>query len=465
MTRDRTRILIVDDEEIVRESLSAWLEKDGYSVHAASDGDAAIERIKQERWTILIVDLKMPGTDGLQVLEAARGIQPEAVAVVMTAFATVGTAVAAMKAGAHDYLVKPFDPEELSLMVRKIAARQALQRENLLLRQVLRREYRFKDVIGKAPAMETVFDLARTAAHSRSPVLITGERGTGKRLLARAIHAESPQRDGPFVAVACAALGETLLRSELFGHEEEATAGGTLLRKGKLEVADGGTILLDEVGSLGAQVQTDLLRVLDERRFVRTGGEEPIAARARVVATTSRPIHKAAQAGAFNRDVYRRLSAISIQVPPLRDRRNDIPLLVEHLLERLRVETERDIASVSPDAMRLLIACNWPGNVQELREVLERSMAVAGGGVIQAADLGLAPAGAAVPDEDDVLVSLEDVERRHIASVLQRTQHNISRAARVLGIDRATLYNKMRRYRLGRDGSFGSDPSSAPETG
>jgi DNA-binding NtrC family response regulator len=452
MIKERTRILVVDDEEIVRESLSAWLEEDGYTIGTAPEGETAIERIKNERWSILLVDLKMPGIDGLQVLEAAKKLQPDAVAVIMTAYATVDTAVAAMKIGAYDYLVKPFDPEELSLMIQKIVTQQALLRENILLRKVLKREYHFRDLISKSPAMQAVFDLAKTAARSQSTILVLGESGTGKELLARAIHAESPRSEKPFVAVSCAALTETLLESELFGYEKGAFTGAAGLRKGKFELADGGTIFLDEIGDISPKLQLDLLRVLEERRFYRVGGTEPLSVDVRVVAATNKDIKKAAETGAFREDLYYRLNVIPIHLPPLRDRREDIPLLIDHFLERLSVEMNRKVDAVSTEAMSLLMAHDWPGNVRELRNVLERGMVVAAGSVIEAAELGLTPVSAKPAAEGETLVSLDEIERRHIASVLQETGGNISHAARVLGIDRATLYNKMRKYQIKRDG-------------
>ncbi|MBE3071388.1 MAG: sigma-54-dependent Fis family transcriptional regulator [Acidobacteria bacterium] len=463
MIKDRTRILVVDDEEIVRESLSAWLEKDGYTIATAPDGETAIERVKNERWSILLVDLKMPGIDGLRVLEEAKKIQPDAIAVIMTAYATVDTAVAAMKIGAYDYLVKPFDPEELSLMIQKIVGQQALLRENILLRKVLKREYHFRDLVSKSPAMQAIFDLAKTAARSQSTILILGESGTGKELLARAIHTESPRRSGPFVAVSCAALTETLLESELFGHEKGAFTGAAALRKGKFEMADRGTLFLDEIGDISPKLQLDLLRVLEDRRFFRVGGSEAVTVDVRIIAATNRDIKKAADHGTFREDLYYRLNVIPIHLPPLRDRREDIPLLVDHLLERLGVEMNRKVDTVSSEALGLLIAHDWPGNVRELRNVLERGLVVATGSVIETANLGLAPVAPRVSAGDGGLVSLDEIERRHIASVLQETAGNISHAARVLGIDRATLYNKMRKYQLRRDGDADTDRAGAPE--
>ena len=333
MSRERTRILIVDDEEIVRESLSAWLEKDGYTLATAPDGETALDRIRNERWSILLVDLKMPGIDGLRVLEQARTLQPEAAAVIMTAYATVDTAVEAMKLGAYDYLVKPFDPEELSLMIQKIVTQQALVRENVLLRKVLKRDYKFRDLISKSPPMQAVFDLARTAARSSSTILILGESGTGKELLARAVHAESPRSQGPFVAVSCAALTETLLESELFGHEKGAFTGAVARRKGKFEMAQGGTLFLDEIGDISPKLQLDLLRVLEDRRFFRVGGSESVPVDARIIAATNKDLQKAVAEGSFREDLFYRLNVIPVHLPPLRERLADLPLLVENFLE------------------------------------------------------------------------------------------------------------------------------------
>ncbi len=452
MSKERTRILVVDDEEIVRESLCGWLEKDGYTLGTAADGPSAIARVKAEPWSILLVDLKMPGMDGLQVLEEARKIQPAATAVIMTAYATVDTAVSAMKMGAFDYLVKPFDPEELSLMIEKIVTQQALLRENLLLRKVLKREYRFRDLLSKSPAMQAVFELARTAARSNSTILVLGESGTGKEVLARAIHLESPRSEAAFVAVSCAALTETLLESELFGHEKGAFTGAVARRKGKFEAADGGTLFLDEIGDVSPKLQLDLLRVLEDRRFFRVGGSEAISVDVRIIAATNRDLKKAAEDGRFREDLYYRLNVIPIRIPALRERREDIPLLVDHFLERLGAEMARRVEGVSADAMGVLMAHDWPGNVRELRNVLERGIVVAQGNVIQAADLGLTPGTVAPPLLDNGASSLEEVERRHICAVLHQSGGNVSHAARILGIERATLYNTMKKYQVRKTG-------------
>ena len=449
MNRERTRILIVDDEEIVRESLSGWLEKDGYTVSSAQDGPSAIARVNAERWSILLVDMKMPGMDGLQVLEQAKKIQPDAAVVIMTAYATVDTAVAAMKLGAYDYLVKPFDPEEMSLMITKIVGQQALVRENVLLRKVLKRDYRFRDLVSKNPKMRAVFELARTAARSSSTILVLGESGTGKEVLARAIHVESPRSQGPFLAVSCAALTETLLESELFGHERGSFTGAVARQRGKFEAAHRGTIFLDEIGDITPKLQLALLRVLEERRFTRVGGVEPVEVDVRVIAATNRDLGKAVEQGHFREDLYYRLNVIPILLPPLRDRREDIPLLIEHFLEHLSVETDRQIEGVSADALAALMHHDWPGNVRELRNVLERGMVVAKDKLVQPEDLGLTASGVRTEAYDPNL-TLDEVERRHITAVLQHAGGNVTQAARTLAIDRVTLYNKIRKYGLRR---------------
>jgi two-component system, NtrC family, response regulator AtoC len=436
------RILIVDDEEIVRESLSDWLAKDGFQVTTAPDGPAALRELSDGQWSIALVDLKMPVMDGLQVLEAARKIHPDIAVVMITAYATVETAVKAIKLGAADYIVKPFDPEELTLMVRRILQQQAVVSENSALRKALRREFQFHDIVSRSPAMHRALDLARAAAQTASTVLVLGESGTGKELLARAIHAESPRSAGPFVAVSCAALPDTLLESELFGHEKGAFTGAVARRRGNFESADGGTIFLDEIGDISQKLQLDLLRVLETRKFCRVGGNEPVEADVRVIAATNRDLTKAVKDGEFREDLFYRLNVIPITLPPLRERREDIPLLVDCLLERIAVEMKRPVDGVSREAMALLMAYPFPGNIRELRNLLERAMVVAASPILQPADLNL-PHNEGPADD-----SLDAMERQHIAHVLEQKGGNVSQAARVLGIDRVTLYNKIKKYHL-----------------
>src|SRR5574341_64711 len=443
MKTEKARVLVVDDEEIVRESLTDWLAEEGCAVEAVPDGASALRRVGEEAWAVLLVDLKMPGIDGLQVLAEARKLQPDATVVIMTAYASVDTAVQAMKLGAYDYLVKPFEPEELSHMVRKILDQQALRRENIALRKALKQQYRFHDLVSKSPRMQAVFEVARSAAASHSTVLLLGESGTGKELLARAIHAESPRAEGPFVVVSCAALTETLLEGELFGHEKGAFTGATATRRGKVELAHGGTLLLDEIGDISPKLQLDLLRLLEQHEFRRVGGTEVIRVDARVIAATNRDLRQAVADGRFREDLFYRLDVIPILLPPLRERTEDIPLLVDHFLEQLRAETGKPVEGVTREALGALMARPWPGNVRELRNVLERGVVLAQGPYITADDLELLDT-PAPPGEEPI--SLREAERRHIETVLARCGGNVTRAARALGIDRVTLHRKIEKY-------------------
>ncbi len=445
-------ILVVDDEEIVRDSLASWLEEDGYHVDTAPDGPTALAKLAERAYAVLLVDLKMPGMDGLQVLAQARSLHPDAPVIIMTAYATVDTAVQAMKQGAYDYLVKPFEPEELSLMVGKLTNAQALRRENVLLRKALKRQFDFKDLVSKSPKMEAVFELARTAAKSNSTVLILGESGTGKELLARAIHAESLRRDGTFVGVSCAALTESLLESELFGHEKGAFTGAATSSRGKFEIAAGGTLFLDEIGDISPRLQLDLLRVLDAREFRRVGGSQLIKTDVRIIAATNRDLKKLVESGTFREDLYYRLNVIPVTMPPLRERKEDIPLLVEHFLAQFRTEMRKPLEGVSAEALEMLMAHDWPGNVRELRNVLERGAVLARGPIITPTDLELAPP--ALPGgtpSAETADSLREVERKHIVAMLKQHNWNITRSAKALGIDRVTLYNKIKRYQIRED--------------
>ena len=443
-------ILVVDDEEIVRDSLASWLQEDGYRVDTAPDGPTALAKLAQQPYDILLVDLKMPGMDGMQVLAQAKSLQPDAPLIIMTAYATVDTAVQAMKQGAYDYLVKPFEAEELSLLIGKLTDTQALRRENVLLRKALKRQFEFKDMVSKSPKMEAVFQLARMAAKSGSTVLILGESGTGKELLARAIHAESPRRDAPFVGLSCVALTETLLESELFGYEKGAFTGSAGGARGKFEIAAGGTLFLDEIGDISLKLQLDLLRVLDVREFRRVGGSQLVKVDARIIAATNRDLKKLVESGTFREDLYYRLNVIPVMLPPLRERKEDMPLLAEFFLAQFSAEMRKPLEAVSAEALEILMAHDWPGNVRELRNVLERGAVLARGPIITPIELELvqpasAPSPLGSPEPAD---SLKDVERKHIISTLRQHRWNITRSAKALGIDRVTLYSKIKRYQI-----------------
>jgi DNA-binding NtrC family response regulator len=442
----KVSILVVDDEEIVRESLSSWLQEDGYEVVTAENGVRALERLPDRDWTLLLVDLKMPGMDGLELMTEAHKTRPDLVVLIMTAFATVDTAVNAMKMGAYDYLVKPFNPEDLSMSIRKIVEHRKLVQENEFLRKELKKQYRLHDMISKNDEMLGIFEMVRTIAKSNSTVLILGESGTGKELLARAIHEESDRKAAPFISVSCAALTETLLESELFGYEKGAFTGADSLKRGKLEIAKNGTLFLDEIGDISLKLQQDLLRVLEQKEFCRVGGSQVITIESRIVAATNRDLRKAIEEGKFRDDLYYRLNVISFRIPPLRERKEDIPLLVENFIDKFNIEMGKEIEGVAEPVMRRLMDHAWPGNARELRNVIERAMVVSRGRKIAESDIDLQVEGKGGGGR-----SLEEIEVEHIRQVLIGNNWNIQRSAQVLGIDRATLYNKIRKHNLKGD--------------
>jgi DNA-binding NtrC family response regulator len=451
--RSRWHILVVDDEETMTESLAAWLREDGYSVDVASSGREAVEKARAREYAIYFVDLKMPGgLDGIETMMEIRKLQPLASVIVITAYATVDTAITAMKEGAQEYIVKPCHPQEISLLVERIIRVKNLERENAILRRKLNRQYRFHDLVSKNARMAAVFELAREVASQRSTVLIQGESGTGKELVARAIHYSGDRGAGPFVAVSCAALAETLLESELFGHERGAFTGATSQRKGKFEIAHGGTIFLDEIGEISAKVQVDLLRVLQERRFFRVGGSDEVEVDVRVVAATNRDLAREVREGRFRDDLFYRLNVIDIRIPPLRDRREDVPLLAQEFLDRLSHELGREVTGISDEALRMLMDHDWPGNVRELENAIERALVTCKSGVLAAEDLAFLRADAPATDglKLPAGLSLQDLERQYISVTLQRTQGNVKAAADALGIDRSTLYEKIKKYEIPR---------------
>ena len=448
----RWPILVVDDEEVVTESVAAWLREDGYTVDTASSGAEALAMAHARDYAIFFIDLKMPGEyDGLDTLREVRRLQPGASIVVITAYATVETAVAAMKDGAQEYLVKPCHPQEISRLVARSLELRKLQRENLILRKKLSRQYHCHDLISKSPRMLAVFDLIREVADLRSTVLIRGESGTGKELVARALHFSGKRASRPFVGVACGALAETLLESELFGHERGAFTGATERRKGKFELADGGTLFLDEIGDISPKLQVDLLRVLQLRRFFRVGGSEELPVDVRVVAATHRDLEEEIRAERFREDLFYRLNVITIQLPPLRERMEDVPLLAQAFLDRLTEELGKELEGLSEGALAALLDHSWPGNVRELENAIERAVVTCRGSTIDEADLAFLRR----PESRETLLrgddlNLAELEKRAITVALARTGGNVTRAATALGIDRSTLYDKLRRYGIAR---------------
>ncbi len=444
--KKKSKVLVVDDETIVRESLRDWLSDIGHQVLIAKNGPEALEIIQGESPSIVFADLVMPGMDGIELLSRAKEISPGIEVVIITAFGSIPTAIAATREGAYDYIEKPFSPEKAELLIEKVAERQRLIEENISLRQKFAGRYRPKSVIAESAKMREVVDLIKVIAKTNAPVLITGESGTGKELVAQAIHSRSQRKDKPLIAVSCAAFLESPLESELFGHEEGAFTGAHTQRRGKFEIANGGTLFLDEIGEISASIQVHLLRVLEEGEFARVGSNELIKVNVRIISATNKDIKQAITMGQFREDLYYRLNMVAIELPPLRERKEDIPLLARHFLKRFAVENQKEVIDFSPEATRFLVKYNWPGNVRELENVVGRAVILTNNSYIEVEDLhqeNLTRAGS--PSQGEML---KEVERNHILNILTRTRGNYSQAARILGITRATLHNKVRAYGL-----------------
>lgn len=443
-------ILVVDDEVVMCESMAAWLREDGYRVDTAPNGQTAMELAKASDYAICFIDLKMPGgMDGIETMMEIHRLRPEASVIIITAYATVDTAIQAMKEGAQEYIVKPCNPQEISMLVSRILKLKKLQSENAILRKKLTRQYRHHDIITKNPRMEEILALTQDVSSLRSTVLIRGESGTGKELIARAVHFSGNRATKPFVVMNCAALTESLLESELFGYEKGAFTGANGQAKGKFEIADGGTVFLDEIGDISPKLQADLLRVLQERRFYRVGGTQEVEVDVRVIAATNKDLSEEVKQGRFREDLYYRLNVIEIRIPPLRERREDIPLLAEHFVQRISSELNKEISGLTGAALKLLIAYDWPGNVRELENVIERAIVTCRNGMLEEQDFswlqktGETEQNWQVPD-----VSLDELERRAIVTALERKHGNVKEASAALGIDRSTLYDKLKRYEI-----------------
>jgi two-component system NtrC family response regulator len=455
----RVKILVIDDDESLRRVLEYNLAQEGYAVLAASGGEQGLDLLKKEGADLVVTDVRMPGMDGLQVLEGVRKVDPNVQVIILTAFGTIEMAVEAMKAGAFHYISKPFNRDELKLTIKKALQLKELERENVTLREELKERTSLDAIIAESPPMAQVLELVIRVAPTETTVLILGESGTGKELIARAIHGNSPRAHGPFVAVNCAAIPETLLESELFGHVKGAFTGAIRDRVGKFEAAERGTVFLDEIGEMRPDLQVKILRVLEERMLERVGDNKLIRVDVRVLAATNKDLSKAIQAGEFREDLYYRLNVVPLQIPPLRERREDIRPLAQHFLKRLGASPRLTIA---PEAFRALESYDWPGNVRELENALERAMIFHRGDVISLADLPetiRAPkAKEAVPlpmSLPEAGLSLEEVEKELILRALQKHDWNQSRAARYLGITRHTLLYRIEKHNIARPGSRG----------
>jgi DNA-binding NtrC family response regulator len=444
---NREKILIVDDEKIVRESLFHWFEEEGYEVDTAEDGEAALKKYENIRYDLLLVDMKMPGMSGLELLNKIKEIDKESVIILITAFASVPTAIAALKNGAYDYVTKPVDPDELAHLVKKGLEQRALKIENLQLKEKIEEIIRPDNLIGESYQMKKIYELVRTVAPADTTVMIRGESGTGKELVAKAIHINSKRKYFPIIPVNCGALAESILESELFGHEKGAFTGAQYKRKGKFEMADGGTIFLDEIGSISLKMQIELLRVIETKQFNRVGGNELIKSDFRIIIASNGPLEELVKSGKFREDLYYRLNVFTIVIPPLRERRDDIPLLVNFFLNKFSIAMNKPVIHVSKEAMDFLINYNWPGNVRELENAIERAVVVGKTSSIIVDDLPF-HVSSAILEANDGSKSLSSVEKKYILKILNENHWNISRSAQVLEIDRVTLYNKINKYNL-----------------
>lgn len=445
-------ILVVDDELNTREGLKIALEQDGYNVITAASGAHAKQILEKTKINLILSDLNMPGINGLELLQLARKMFPEMAIIIITGYGSIETAVKAMKDGAYDFITKPIDIDRLSALVEKALKTQRLMLENIYLKEKLRNRYQFEQIVGKSRKMRDIFDLIEQVAPSKSTILITGESGTGKELFANAIYQRSDRSEKPFVKVSCAALSEGLLESELFGHEKGAYTGAWDSKKGRFEMADGGTLFLDEIGDICGRTQIKLLRVLQEREFERVGGRKTIKVDVRLITATNQNLFQLVEEGRFREDLFYRLNVITIHLPPLRERREDIPLLIEYFVERFCKENNKEIKSVTPEVLNVLCEYSWPGNIRELTNCIESA-------VVRTVDknitLSAIPAHIkqeTCPQDNKIVLpvgkTMEEIEREVIIKTLNAVSGNKARAARMLQIGTKTLYRKLDQYKL-----------------
>jgi DNA-binding NtrC family response regulator len=459
-------ILAVDDDAVACELLREVLEPEGYQVRTSTSGQSAVQLAREVPFDLAIVDIRMPDISGIEVLKALKRANAQMPVLITTAYSSMDTAIQAIREGAFDYLSKPCKMEELTLTVKRALEQSKLLRENQYFRQELREKYRFENIVGTTPAMLAVYKTVARLVDSKATVLIQGESGTGKELIARAIHFNGPRAERPFVAVECASLAESLLESELFGHVRGAFTGAVDTKKGLFEIADGGTIFLDEIADISLGLQAKLLRVLQEQEIRRVGGTQPIQLDVRVIAAANKDIEALVRAERFREDLFYRLNVVPLHLPPLRERQEDIPLLATHFLRKYGETTHKLISHITPEAMELLSLYHWPGNVRELQHTIERAVTLTMNSALLPADLPprlqqltsvpgatLSYAGGPPP-----LLTLEELEKRHIQAVLRATEGNKKRAAQILGINRRSLYRMAKRYGFDFDQAQTDDP-------
>jgi DNA-binding NtrC family response regulator len=438
----KPKILIVDDENIVRESLSDWLDGAGYDVEVADSGEAALPIIKKKQPKIMVADLVMPGMTGIELMNEAKKIIPTISTVIITAHATIQSAITAIREGAFDYIEKPFCPEKVELLIEKLVEHQDLIEENIKLRQKIADRFHFEGIIAKSPKMLKIFELIRIVAPTNATVLITGETGTGKEVVARAVHHQSKRRSKRFIATSCAALPESLLESELFGFEKGSFTGAVERKKGKFEAADKGTLFLDEIGEINANTQVHLLRALEEKKITRIGSNEEIDVDVRVITATNKDLRQMVMQDQFREDLYYRLKVVTINLPALKERREDILPLAEYFLKKYAEENSKDIITLSPEVIEFMLNYSWPGNVRELENMIEHGVILTTSNAVTMAEFPqdiIHP----LPVEEK---TIEAVTKNHILQVLGETKGNISEAAKILGVQRMTLYNKLKKY-------------------
>jgi len=447
-------ILVVEDGHSQREILRDFLRDEGHDVSEAESGEKALKQLRENYFDLLLIDYKMPGMDGMGLLKGVKRINPEVDVIMMTAYGTVETAVQAMKAGAVDYVTKPIELDELLILVDRISERRTLLKENEILRDELRRKgVTANDIIFRSPTMDEVINLAGRVATSRATVLILGESGTGKELVARLIHALSPRSQKPMTVVNCAALPETLLESELFGHEKGAFTGAAQRRIGRFEEADGGSLFLDEIGELPPPVQVKLLRFLQEREFQRLGGNRTLHSDVRIISATNRDLKTKVGEGAFREDLFYRLNVVAITIPPLRERKEDLSPLIDHFLRRFSSQNEKEIEGVLPEAKDLLLKYDYPGNVRELENIIERAVVIARGSLVSTRDLPFSAEPIPSGREEKIRLgtlkdSVEALERKMILVAMEKTKNHQTRAAELLGISERMLRYKLKKYTL-----------------
>jgi len=458
---EKLNIMIVDDEMIVRESLFHWFQKSGHFVETASSGTEALDRLETYPFELLFVDIKMPGMDGIELLEKVKAEYPDTIVIIITAYGSIESAVKAMKLGASDYLLKPFKPDHLSLVMERISQQKKLASEYNYLRGRLDRITRFDNIIGQSPEMEEIFALIPEVALSDASVLLTGETGTGKELIAKAIHAKSNRANNPFIAINCGAVPDSLLESELFGHQKGAFTGAVQARKGFLEVVSGGTLFLDEIGEISSKMQIDLLRVLEEKKISRIGSSQSIDIDFRLISATRRDLEKAISEGSFREDFFYRINVIKIEIPPLRRRIEDIPLLANHFLNKYSHETVKRVDHINNDALTLLKQYDWPGNVRELGNAIERVVVLSKSRTLRVEDLSFLQTAHAVSGKRQ---SLLEMEKNYVKEILEEYGWNITQAAKMLGINRVTLHKKIKRFKLARKSNASLNHTSSDDS-